>query len=125
MATYYSWSVFWGNPYSQPPDGQPRYLMKNVVLPNSKRWSGSNRPPCIDLVVDRFRSQGIYGWSIGLEYHDTAGAVQPRRWSESSKQKCRRTKLKNRLLKTVPLFADELYQQELINRPDYFGKESV
>lgn len=122
---YYTWSVFWSNPYTEPPAGMPRYLMKGVLAYRERRWSSRYRPPCIDMVIDYYRSQGEYGWSIGVTSHDmrelSDGSGRTRTLSEQSKQKLRRTRLRKRLAAKYPLFAEQWYQEAIAAQPDYYG----
>lgn len=121
---YYSWSVFWGNPYTDPPNGEPRYLMDRVIIPGVKRWSSRNCPPCVDMLIDHLRAKGEYGWSIGCTCHDTKAIDEfgrSRVMSEAGKQSLRRNRLKRRLERKYPLFCEQWYAEAIAAKPEYYG----
>jgi hypothetical protein len=43
-----------------------------------------------------------------------------KRWSAEAKGRVRLSRLTKRIQRAAPLFADELLERELSNRPDYF-----
>ena len=60
------------------------------------------------------------GYTIAVQYYSCA---PPRRWSEKSKQKLRRSHLANRLAKSAPLFAGEFLNREIKSNPNYYGTD--
>lgn len=46
-----------------------------------------------------------------------------KRWPEASVKSARRKRLQSKLAKKCPLFADELYERELEQRPSHFTVE--
>lgn len=46
-----------------------------------------------------------------------------RRWPQETVARVRKARLKRRLEKKLPLFADQLYDAELAARPDYYAAE--
>lgn len=100
------WRVRWGNPYSSPPDGAARVLLEIRVC-------GSREMP---PEIKNFPFPP--GYTIAVQYYSS---TPPRRWSEEAKQKLRRSRLANRLAKSAPLFAGELFNREIKSNPNYYG----
>lgn len=101
------WSLTWRNPYTQPPEGQPRTLKAMLVTRGEK---------CPQEIIDLHVPGGGYcvAWSLVTQ--------KPiRRWSPEAKAATRRRNLRKRLEKKVPLFADMFEEIELAARPDYFA----
>lgn len=121
---YYTWSVFWSNPYTEPPAGMPRYLMKGILAYREKRWSSRHRPPCIDMIYDLYSKPGEF-WNIGVTCHDIKelpdGSGRKRKLSEETKRKIRRGRLRKRLEAKYPLLAEQLYQEAIAAKPEYYG----
>lgn len=97
------YSLRWKLPVPCP--GPPE-LVSEVVDAGEKapesvmsRWvAGAGYAICVDFLYDR----------------------PIRRWSDERKAAVRLGRLKERINKSAPLFADELIERELTARPDYF-----
>lgn len=62
------------------------------------------------------------GYAVCVDFPDDR---QIKRWSDERKAAARRRNLTRRVNKIAPLFAEELIERELENRPDYFRGKSV
>ncbi len=111
MATYV-WFIGWANPFTQPPDGQPKVLLRVT----RQQSSGANLPE----EIANFPTIGT-GYAIHCYCEDAL--IPKHQMSEATKQKIRRRNLKRRLEKRFPLFATELYNEALSAKPDYYGQE--
>lgn len=101
------WSIAWGNPNTQPPNGAPR-VVRAILVPRGERY-----PP---EFLDGYVLGGGYcvRWELVMQ--------RPiRRWSTEAKSAARRRNLRRRLEKRVPLFADMFEQAELAARPTYYA----
>ena len=114
---YYSFSIRWYSLYSQPPAGMPRVLISDVIMPNIKRWSSRNTPGCIDLIYDQMQREGL-PYVVSIQSHKTQ---PPRKQSLAGKQSRRRKLLMGRLMKKYPLLAEQMYQEAIASKPEYYG----
>ncbi|WP_138424423.1 hypothetical protein [Maritimibacter alexandrii] len=57
---------------------------------------------------------------VAITWHDDTPI---RRWSPDAVAKGRKTRLRNKLTKKHPLFAEELYARELATRPSFYAGE--
>lgn len=104
--------VFWGNPCTTPPDGQPR-IIKAVLC---------GRPHPIPVEIETFRADNPEyglgsGWAIGWERIDQRPI---RRWSQEARARVRQQNLRKRMEKRFPLFTDDFIAAELAARPSYY-----
>ena len=58
---HYVHSVFWGNPYTEPPNGMPRYLLE---VENSDRRPKDMLRRKMDAIIDRRWKRSEYSWSL-------------------------------------------------------------
>lgn len=103
-----TWAIRWGNPHKPCPAGQPEELLR-VTL---RVASTAVTPPEITAA-----------YKIGTGYCIQVSVEPgrpPRRLSEESKRKLRRSNLRKRLEKNSPLFADELYDKTIEENPNYY-----
>ena len=108
------YSVRWSNPYTSPPDGRPRTLLKVET--------DQTQPP--QTVLDRIDEEGGPGCGWALYCEVTLSEPDPKRkWSKERKAETRRSNLRRRIQKKHPLFFFEIYLQELAARPAYFAGE--
>lgn len=115
MAALWQCRLFWGNPYTTPPDGKPR-IVKAVL---------TGRPhPIPDEIVSLIVPGGPYapgtGWSVG--WHNLEQRPV-RRWSPEARARVRQANLRRRIEKKFPLFAETFIAEELSRRPAYFAGE--
>jgi hypothetical protein len=110
----YGWilSLEWHNPYTEPPDGQPR-ILGAVYLRTDHQGAGAPRPP-ESLLAHSRPGSGYF-----LSYAEIREEPVP--WTMERKFKYRRGRLMARLQKKAPMFAAQLYAEEIAKRPDYFG----
>ena len=67
------------------------------------------------------------GWRVGLTLHwhppvEEEGS-ESRKWSLARKQSVRRKRLRSRLERKSPMFAEDEYRLEVSGRPEYYGVE--
>lgn len=110
-----TYSVRWGNPYTEPPDG-----MSRVALRITRSALPSGNPKYMPDEIRNHPLLGVTGYCIGLDFESEK---PPRRLSLETKQKIRRGRLRKRLDRKFPLFADEMYASAVTGNPDYYGKE--
>ena len=104
------WAVIWHNPYTSPPSGYERVML--VVEGERGRC-----PDEIDQLWATLRARHGGRWSVTT----WCDAVQVRRWTDEQRYARRRLNLRRRLERRYPLFVDELYEQALAERPEYYG----
>lgn len=104
------WQIEWGNPYTQPPAGEPRVLAMQI-LPRGVQPK---------LLEKLFPLQTI-GGGYSICWKGLLDRKPPRKLSTEAKQKIRRGNLKRRAQHHAPLFAEQYIAEELAARPDYFG----
>jgi hypothetical protein len=102
------WSVNWNNPYTNPPEGQPRvlaerfYPMGHACLRNS--------PPELDAM--RRPGYAIYWAAVNS---------LPRQLSQDKLAVTRQKRLRRRMEQKYPLFADWMIEQELLKKPSFYA----
>ncbi|ANT39901.1 hypothetical protein [Rhodovulum sp. P5] len=113
MAAKWRCRLFWGNPYTVPPHNMPR-ILKAVIC---------DHPRTIPHEIEQMIAPGTEcapgsGWTIGWECIEQRPI---RRWSVEAKARVRRLRLRRRLEKKFPLFAEDFIAAELSRRPQYFA----
>lgn len=106
-----SHSVQWANPHTDPPDGREHVQLRVVVT-----YTDRCTPQEIAQKIDELGGLGS-GWAHYISFIEE----EPRRLSLASKQSLRRKRLKSRLEKKHPLFADQFYEEALAEKPEYYG----
>ncbi len=130
----YRYSVIWGNPETEPPEGFERVHMTSGVV----KRAGAIPP---ELEAERERLKELHGydvhfgvgygcserspkftrpanpWSISVSCIQT----EPKTISSMGRHKIRRKRLWARLYKKYPLEAEILYREEVEKRREYFG----
>ena len=110
----FRFSIKWGNPYTNPPEGMPRELMSITRVQQSTR----DIPPAIKQALDTVAQPGS-GWSLFVGIDEDA---RPRRQlSPQARASIRRKSLERRVRKAAPLFADRIIADELAANPKYFN----
>lgn len=122
----WEYSVRWGNPYTEPPDGMPRVLL-TVQVPPSPGGGAPGAPPEIDRVWREANAAFVaslppgspvkWPWSVCL--HDVL--PPPRQLSDEAKFRLRRMRLERRMLRKYPMFAEQFVREMLLRKPDYYG----
>lgn len=106
-------SVQWGNPYTTPTGERVMWAATFPADPDGR-------------AIGQEVQEAAYaeaGLRPGCGYSLAWSPVRtkpPRRWSAEAKGRRRRQNLRNRLEKKIPLFADQLYSDEVERRPDYY-----
>jgi len=109
----YIYSVRWSNPYNKPPDGQPEVLGQMTV--NSET---SGAPGC----PEELRRLHVLGSGYAL-YCDSV-PVPIQHWSPERLFAYRRKRLERRIRKKYPLFAEQMIEEAMRAKPDYYGVAS-
>ena len=122
----WEYSVRWGNPYTEPPDGMPRVLMTVSVPPNP----GGSAPGIPDEIERVWREANAafvaslppgepprWPWSVCV------GDIlpPPRQISDEARFRLRRKRLERRMLRRYPLFAEQFMREQLCRKPGYYG----
>jgi hypothetical protein len=106
--------VGWTNPYTEPPDGLPRHLMEAIL--RVPEGHGCPRAPADLNALVKEIGFG-QGWSIFYQH-----IPHPiKRWSPERTFKYRRDRLALRIRKKYPMFAEQLIQEAMQKKPDYYG----
>src|SRR5881409_3903256 len=110
----FRFSIKWGNPYTNPPEGMPRELMEITRMQESTRDIPSEILQALETVA-----RPGYGWGLFVGIDEDA---RPRRrLSLQAKASIRRKSLDRRVRKAAPLFADRIIGAELAANPKYFN----
>jgi len=103
------YSIAWGSPYTEPPDGAPRVLAEYFIPGHAV-----HPPEAIQTFPHTLG--GGYGLSI-------AHLSPPiRRQSPEALASLRQKRLRRRLERQAPMFADQLYTQEVARKEAYYVK---
>jgi hypothetical protein len=107
-------SIKWGNPYTNPPEGLQRELMAITRVQESTR----DIPPEILQALETVARPGS-GWSLFVGIDEDS---RPRRrTSAQARASIRRKSLERRVRRAAPLFADRIIADELAANPKYFN----
>ena len=102
-------SYEWGNPYREPPEGQPRVLRETfypyATFPH-------HAPPEIMEV-----------WKPGSGYRVTYTFINepPKQQSQAALATTRQKRLRRRMEKKYPLLAEQFITEETAKNPDYYN----
>lgn len=102
------WRIEWHDPYSEPPDGQPREIYRKYVKYGSPDYNQC--PP--DILEKWVAGKWSICWSAIRE--------PMKSMSTEGKASIRKRNLRKRMEKKYPLFAEEFIQEEMKARPKYF-----
>lgn len=99
----------WGNPYRPVPDGQPRVLAE--VFYRYKDYDGRKVPPEIEAVA-----------RLGSGYSMTVIFINepPKQMRVDQLANIRQKRLRRRVEKKYPLFAEQIIAEEVTANPDYY-----
>lgn len=108
------WAVLWSNPYTKP-TGEYELGRVEVMSSEDPHW---RNPP--QWLRDLAWNTPGYSLNVGQVRLDP-----PRRWSKQAKARNRRKRLRKRLERKVPLFADMFYEDALADDSEgyYDGEE--
>lgn len=105
------WTLEWSNPYKDPPNGKKRVIAEKFV-----RFGD----PFYNQIPPEFEADKTPGYSV----YWSAVMSPSKQLSEKTLKSIRRKRLKNRVEKKYPLFADEFFEDEIKNKTDYFECKS-
>lgn len=112
----YQYSLEWYTPYSDPPAGMGRVLMRAFACGTGPHA----RPACID------RKQAELGFGSGWVICVQAVTPPPKRHTAEQKGKRRVGNLQRRVSRTIgPMFAQEVIDAELTRKADYYAGAEV
>jgi hypothetical protein len=103
------YAIRWSNPYTEPPEGQPRELAR-MVVPRGERP--------VELLAQLDVLGLGSGW--GLHFFGNTDDKPPRRLPPSSRASIRRKRLEARMRRNNPLFADAAIEAALAANPAYY-----
>jgi hypothetical protein len=114
--------IAWGNPYTSPPDGQPR--QPRVLMSVTRVQRGGH--PFPEEITRRYTEIGYgTGWctrcSIDPDYVEKQRRA--RSLSPTQKSKIRRKNLERRAAKQAPLLAEQVIAEALEKNPRYYAGE--
>lgn len=107
------WSIQWNNPYTQPPEGMPRVLAEFFYFNDDPR---ARLLP--DDVSEYFDKHCVLGGGYSIYWQPV---YLPREASDPEKLvKIRKERLKKRITKKYPLFAEQFIEEELKKKKNYY-----
>lgn len=101
-----------------------RWMLRHIPCPGERELVSvvvNAGEPAPEAIMSRFVPGS--GYAVTLDFTE----IKPvKRWSEERKAAARRRNLERRVRKHAPLFADELIERQIAERPDYFnGKQTL
>jgi hypothetical protein len=99
--------IAWGNPYTEPPDGAPRVLAEFFTPGHATQTPASIRA---------FPHTLGGGYGLAVTHFTPPIRRQPPQILASIRQK----RLRRRIERQAPMFADQLFAQELTRKPEYY-----
>ena len=103
----YEYSIRWGSPYTDPPDG--------IRCMAEEHTDVNVCPPGIQELKETLGYGS--GWFICFSWTRKEGT----KWSLEAKQRVRRSRLRKRIEKKWPMFADQFFQEIIERKPDHYG----
>jgi hypothetical protein len=122
----WEYTVQWGNPYTEPPDGLPRVLARvQVSAPHGagapdvpdeigRVWSEANAAFVASLPSG---TPATWPWGIYVSVIDPA----QRQASDEARFRRRRQNLIRRIRRRYPMFAEQMIREALERNPAYYG----
>ncbi|WP_312775308.1 theronine dehydrogenase [Atlantibacter hermannii] len=95
-----------------------RWMLRHLPCPGERELISvevAAGEPAPDVIMSRFVPGS--GYAVTLDF---TGGKPVKRWSAERKAAARRRNLERRVRKHAPLFADELIDRQLAERPEYF-----
>jgi len=115
----YKYSVEWHSPYTQPPDGQPRVMVEMFESIEQRKARMDNGEMSTPEVINALHRIGD-GYCIVSQ----AVCMPIKQMNKDSLAIIRQKRIKRRIQKKYPLFAEEFIQQEIAKKPDYYLGET-
>ncbi len=118
MVLGWRYSVEWGNPYTNPPEGQPRVLVEwfeTTAHREQRRLAGDGNIP--QQVAEAHVPGSGYMVCVSTI------APPPRQKEKEQLATLRRKRLEKRMTEKHPLFAEQFIQEELQKRGWYYDGE--
>lgn len=107
------WTIKWGNPYTEPPAGRPRVLAEWFFPVGHQHLRQC--PP--DL-------QALCSPGDGYKVCWSAVEALPRKQPKNKLALTRQNRLRRRMEKKYPLFAEMMIEQEMEKRPSFYAGET-
>lgn len=104
------WSIQWGNPYTEPPVGQPRVMAERfypVVHQN--------------LRVCPSELTALHTPGSGYRVVWSAVGALPKKMPKDRLARTRLARLRRRMEKRYPLISEQLIEEEIGKRPSYYA----
>jgi len=122
----WEYTVQWGNPYTEPPEGLSRVLAR-VQVP-APRGAGA---PDVPAEIERVWSEANAAFAANLPSGTPAmwpwdiyvSVINPaqRQASDEARFRRRRQNLVRRMRRRYPLFAEQMIREALERKPEYYG----
>jgi len=100
--------------HGEPPQGLPRVLASELI--EAPAAAGARLGELGQLYRQTIR-EVPRGYALCWSRHEPP----PKRWSQEARAKVRRSSLERRAKARYPLFADQIIERELADRPDYYA----
>ncbi len=105
------WYVAWGNPFTR--GERPEKLAEEVFHP----WRGQQPP---ERLIEIARANP--GYCLAWTFRPLG---EPHRWSQQAKARERQRRLRERMERKYPLFAEMFIAEALAKKPGYYAGEEV
>ncbi len=109
---FWRWSIRWSDPHSTPCPAPVELFARTT------EQGRENEPP---EIAELWRPGTGYAVCIDFLNPDKP----PRRWSTEAKGRNRQKRMRERIEKAAPLFAEELIERALTQRPDYYAGQNM
>jgi hypothetical protein len=106
------WRIEWGNPYTDPPNGLPRILAE-IYVTKSYDGEGAREPASLKPIMPPL------GCGFCVSVRAINKPLKP--ISKEAKVSLRKKKLKKRMEKKYPLFADQFAAEVMQLKRDYYS----
>jgi len=113
--TGFRYTIQWHSPHTEPPDGQPRVkaeMFETTEQRREREARGERTPP------EWFRELHKIGdgYCIGVQHI----SPPPRQLPRETLASVRRKRLRRRIEKKYPLFAEQMIAEEMAKKPAYY-----
>ncbi|MBN1535218.1 MAG: hypothetical protein JW908_00695 [Anaerolineales bacterium] len=115
----YHYTLQWGNPYTDPPEGKPRVIAEMFETIKQRK----NRVANGDEYFPRQLS-ALHTLGDGYGCHISAVSTPHKKLPKDTLAEVRKKRIKRRMQKKYPMLADILVAEEMEKKPEYYAGET-
>ena len=115
----FRYTIQWFTPYGEPPDGKPRIRAEMFETVEQRKERMSHGEPLVPIGFSRLHEIGDH-YSLYIQ----AIKTPMKQLSKETLAGVRKKRTMNRLQKKYPMLVEELFKEELENKPEYFEGET-